>query len=131
MSDVTKVVVIIYDNYENVLVVQNQKNKSGTPEIWSLLRRDIKGKETAEKCANKAVDHDLNSIIFNLESFKLYQEQDCSVTEVFRGNLKGKTVLHKSLYDLKWINVKELDNYEFKGEDKSIIMSFVEEHRFK
>lgn len=129
MDKVMQTAIIIYDDYKNVLAVQKNKNKKGEPEIWSLISSPIKGKETPEKCISKAVEHDLDSILFNLEKFREYEKADEATSSiyVFSGNIRGKTILHKSLYELKWINIKELDNYKFVSDNIDIIKDFINE----
>lgn len=125
MNEVSKTSIIIFDDYRNILVVQKQKGKKNQPELWSFIEREIKGKETPEKCITKAVEHDLNNIIFNLEIVKEYDgANESSNMIVFSGNLKGRILLHKSLYELRWINERELELYTFSSNEKEIISDF-------
>lgn len=108
-----RVSIIIYDNYKNVLIIQKEKARKGESPLWSLPEREMKGKETPEKCIMKAIEKDLNNIIFDLDLYRTIDEgsEDCHY--IFSGVSKGKLLLHKSLYDMKWVNVSDLDQYQF------------------
>ena len=65
MGSLVKCSIIIYDDFGNVLLAERGKKNERT---WGLFGKDIKGKETDEKCISKAIDKDLKCTIFDLKS---------------------------------------------------------------
>ena len=55
MGSLVKCSIIIYDDFGNVLLAERGKKNERT---WGLFGKDIKGKETDEKCISKAIDKD-------------------------------------------------------------------------
>ena len=56
---------LIKDDFNNVLVL-NKKVTRGEEQTWSLLSGKSRGKESDEKCLNKASNKILKTIIFHL-----------------------------------------------------------------
>lgn len=118
---VARTAIVIYDSYNNVLIVQRGKTKE-----WSLVEKDIKGKETGEKSINKAVDNDLNCTIFDLSTLGEYvinEEKEESLL-VYTGMIRQHVVCHKTIKEVRWINKNEIDNYKFSGIERDILIDF-------
>lgn len=131
MHKITKTSIIIYDDYNNVLVVQRGKNNRNTPEIWSIVGKDLKGKENEEKCINKAVDNDLGCSIFNLTPFKEYviNEENNESLLVYSGIIREYIISHKTINKIKWISEREIETHQFSTNEKEILTDFFKSHR--
>ncbi|MBE6062145.1 MAG: hypothetical protein E7207_00965 [Clostridium butyricum] len=114
---------ILKDDFDNILVLK-KRVKRGEIGKWSLLSQKLRGKESFEKCINKACSKILKTIVFDLEEFKEYEISEEESLKVFTGDLKGRFVLDKSYDEAKWINIKEIDEYEFEDMDKTILLDF-------
>lgn len=123
MNKITRCSLIIKDDFNNVLIIQ-RKVKRGQPKLWSILIRDIKGKETVEKCLEKIAKDDLKGIIFNLSHVKDSHINECDVNSVYTGIIKETIVLHKDITSSKWINDRVLNDYDFIEEDKQILINY-------
>lgn len=124
MSKVTRTSIIIYDDYNNVLIVKKGKNRNTASHIWSLVSKELKGRETEEKCITKAVDHDLSCTIFNLTPFKEYKVGEEEKTLVYTGFIRETVISHKTIESVKWIGKREIDKYDFSPEEKQILSDF-------
>jgi len=124
MGKVVKCFIIIRDDFNAVLIAARGKKK--TQKLWSIFGREIKGKETSEQCASKAIDKDLNCIIFDMMPFKEYvldkDSQDISL--VYTGKVKHYINSHKDINQIKWITERELDSYDFNSDEKEILIDF-------
>lgn len=116
---------IIKDDFNNVLIIQ-RKVKRGQPKLWSILNRDIKGKETIEKCLEKIAKDDLKGIVFNLTPFKDISTSKVELKSVYTGIIKECVILHKDIADSKWINKRSLEQYDFIESDKDVLLDFFE-----
>lgn len=123
MNKIISCSLIIKDDFNNVLIIQ-RKVKRGQPKVWSLLNRDIKGKETIEKCLEKIAKEDLKGIVFNLTPFKDFVINQDESNSSYTGSIKESIVLHKDITSSKWINERSLEQYEFKETDKNILLEF-------
>ena len=56
MSNISKCSIIIYDDFNNILICKKGKLKNEHNIPWILFGKELKGKETEEKCITKAVD---------------------------------------------------------------------------
>ncbi|MGV8980823.1 NUDIX domain-containing protein [Clostridium sp.] len=124
MGQIVKCSIIICDDFNGVLIAARGKKKS--PLVWSLFGKDIKGKETTEKCITKAVDKDLNCTIFDMMPFKEYilDEQSGDTSLVYTGKVKHYITTHKDISVVKWITERELNMYDFFGGEKEILSDF-------
>ena len=128
MMKCTACTLIIKDDFENVLILK-KKVKKGQIGKWSLLSQNLRGKESDEKCLNKASNKILKTIIFDLEHYKeivLYSDSDEGI-RVYKGEIKGRFVLDKSYDDAQWVNKNKLSEYEFEDIDKLIMENFIAE----
>lgn len=123
MSAGTRTAIIIYDDYKNVLVV-HKKNKEKN-ELWSLVDRELKGKETPEKCITKAVEKELGCTIFDLNLFKEYKNNSEALL-VYTGIIREHLTLNKSISKVKWINKRDIDETPFVNNEMEIIKDFFE-----
>ncbi len=106
--------IIIKDDFNNVLIVQ-RKVKKNEPKKWDIFSRNIRGKESPEKCINRAIKEDLKTIIFDLEPFKEYviDEENQNKILVYTGCIKERIILHADIVMSKWINLKDVESYDF------------------
>ncbi|WP_321994295.1 hypothetical protein [Clostridium butyricum] len=128
MMKCTACTLIIKDDFENVLILK-KKVKKGQIGKWSLLSQNLRGKESDEKCLNKASNKILKTIIFDLEPYKefvLDSDSDEGI-RVYKGEIKGRFVLDKSYDDAQWGNKNKLSEYEFEDIDKLIMENFIAE----
>ncbi|APF23424.1 MULTISPECIES: hypothetical protein [Clostridium] len=128
MMKCTACTLIIKDDFENVLILK-KKVKKGQIGKWSLLSQNLRGKESDEKCLNKASNKILKTIIFDLEPYKefvLDSDSDEGI-RVYKGEIKGRFVLDKSYDDAQWVNKNKLSEYEFEDIDKLIMENFIAE----
>lgn len=123
MMKITACTLILKDDFNNVLVLK-KKVKKGEIGKWSLMNQKLRGKESFEKCINKACNKILKTIVFDLEEFKEYEINEEEGLMVLLGNIKGRFVLDKSYDEAKWINIKEIDEYDFEDVDKVILADF-------
>lgn len=119
MGTITKASIIIYDDFNNILIIQRGKAKSDEEAVWSLIEKDIKGKATAEKTVIKAVDKDIKCTVFELEEFKKHDD-----AIIFKGMIKERVTLHKTINDCKWVKLSDLNKYMFNETDRKIIEEF-------
>ena len=103
MGKVVRCSIIIYDDFDNVLIAERGKKNERT---WGIFGKEIKGKETDEKCINKAIDKDLKCTIFDLKPFKEY------------------ITCHKTISNTKWIAKNKLNDYNFNEEELKILKDF-------
>lgn len=128
MMKCTACKLIIKDDFENILILK-KKVKKGQIGKWSLLSQNLRGKESDEKCLNKASNKILKTIIFDLEPYKefvLDSDSDEGI-RVYKGEIKGRFVLDKSYDDAQWVNKNKLSEYEFEDIDKLIMENFIAE----
>lgn len=123
MSKTINCSLIIKDDFNNVLIIQ-PKVKRGQPKVWSLLNRDIKGKQTIEKCLEKIAKDDLKGVIFNLTHFKDIDTNETQLKSIYTGTIKESIVLHKDIAESKWVNKRLLEQYDFIENDKEILLDF-------
>lgn len=123
MSKVINCSLIIKDDFNNVLIIQ-RKVKRGQPKLWSLLSRDIKGKETAEKCLEKIAKDDLKGIVFNVTHFKDVSINENEINSIYTGTIKESIILHKDITSSMWINERVINQYDIIEYDKEILMAF-------
>lgn len=121
MGKITRCSIIIYDDFGNVLIAERGKK---TDRTWGIFGKEIKGKETEEKCIFKAVDKDIRCTVFDLEPFNEYKLTEEESLKVFTGSVKEYITCHKSINDIKWITEKEVENYKFNDEDSKILKDF-------
>ncbi|MEW9936019.1 hypothetical protein AB2T96_01090 [Clostridium butyricum] len=128
MMKCTACTLIIKDDFENILILK-KKVKKGQIGKWSLLSQNLRGKESDEKCLNKASNKILKTIIFDLEPYKefvLDSDSDEGI-RVYKGEIKGRFVLDKSYDDAQWVNKNKLSEYEFEDIDNLIMENFIAE----
>ncbi len=121
MGMVTRCSIIIYDDFGNVLIAERGKRNERT---WGLFSKEMKGKETEEKCISKAVDKDIKCTVFDLKPFKEYVVEDEKKLKVFTGSVKEYITCHKSINNIKWISKRDIEGYIFNDEDKMILNDY-------
>ena len=117
----TRCSIIIYDDFGNVLIAERGKRSERT---WGIFGKELKGKETEEKCICKAVDKDIKCTVFDLKPFKEYNLEDEEVLKVFTGSVKEYITCHKTINSIKWIGKNNIENYNFNDEDKMILNDY-------
>ena len=120
---VTRCSIIIYDDFGNVLIAERGKRNERT---WGLFSKEMKGKETEEKCISKAVDKDIKCTVFDLKPFKEYVVEDEKKLKVFTGSVKEYITCHKSINNIKWISKRDIEGYIFNDEDKMILNDYLQ-----
>ena len=113
MGKVVRCSIIIYDDFDNVLIAERGKKNERT---WGIFGKEIKGKETDEKCINKAIDKDLKCTIYTLENN--------DILRVFTGTVKEYITCHKTISNTKWIAKNKLNDYNFNEEELKILKDF-------
>ena len=121
MGIVTRCSIIIYDDFGNVLIAERGKRNERT---WGMFGKEIRGKETEEKCISKAVDKDIKCTVFDLKPFKEYVLEDEKKLKVFTGSVKEYITCHKSINNIKWISKGNIEDYIFNDEDKMILNDY-------
>jgi len=126
MGKIVRCSIVIYDDFNNVLIAQRGKVKKNAPVIWSVFGKDIKGKESGEKCITKAIDKDLKCNIFDLAPFKEYvidEEKEESLL-VYIGKIKEFITCHTEINKIKWISERDLNLYDFSNNEKEMLLDF-------
>lgn len=121
MGMITRCSIIIYDDFGNVLIAERGKRSERN---WGIFGKEMKGKETEERCISKAVDKDIKCTIFDLKPFKEYNLEEGKNLKVFTGSVKEYITCHKSINDIKWISKKNIEDYIFNDEDKMILNDY-------
>ena len=125
MSCVKSCSVIVKDDFNNILITKI-KGKKSEKNLWYIFNRNIRGRETPEKCANRIIKEDLKTIIFDLKEicdFKVNEEENL---RIFSGTLKEKITCGTNITSLKWVNKNELSNYTFAEGELEKINAFFE-----
>ena len=120
MAKISTCTLIIRDDFKNVLILQ-KKVKKGEVDSFSLLTQKLRGRESEEKCVNRAVKDSLKSIIFDLEKLQNYKLNDEEETAVYVGQLKERIVLDKAYKDCKWISKKQIHDFNLDETQKEIL----------
>lgn len=117
--------IIIKDDFNNVLIIQ-RKTKKSEPKLWSLCSRAMKGKDTTDKCLDKAAKDDLKSVLFDVNPFNelVVDEETGDSIAVYTAIVKERVTLGNDVVASKWINKRNMDSYEFNEIDKQILLSF-------
>ena len=123
MSNIVRTAIILKDSYNNVMVVQRGKKSTGE---WSLVGKEMKGKEDPEKCITKAGYKDIDCAIFDLEPFGEYviNETTGEKLMVFTGVIRQYIVVHKSINQVKWISKAQLEELQFSPVEKQALIDF-------
>ena len=126
MTQIVSCSIIICDDFNAVLIANRGKGKKGSQNPWSIFSKDIKGKETTEQCIMKAIDKDLKCTLFDLTTFKEYtfDTESGNASLIYTGKVKEYLTPHKDINKIKWITERELDQYEFAGVEKDILLDF-------
>ncbi|MDV4149479.1 NUDIX domain-containing protein [Clostridium sp. AL.422] len=125
MNKIAECSVIIKDDFNNIYIVR-RKTKRNQPQLWYLVGKKIRGKETEEKCIARAVKDDLKSIIFNLKKIgeaKVSEEAD-DFAAIYVGELKEKVVYGTDIAEGKWVSIDELDNYNLAELEREKILCY-------
>lgn len=126
VGNVTRCSIIIFDDFNNVLIARRGKTKKGMPVLWSIFGKEIKGKETHEKCITKAIDKDLKCNIFDLTPFKEYVigENGGDTCMVYTGRIREYITCHTDIKEIKWVSESEIHNYDFDNLEKQMVVDF-------
>ena len=122
MSKTVGCTLLIKDDFNNVLVL-NKKVKRGEEQNWSLLSEKNRGKESDEKCIDRAVKDVLKSIPFETKFIGEY-ESDYETFKVYSAILRERIVLHKNYKECKWVGKNELDKLNLLERDKNILKEY-------
>lgn len=114
--------VIIKDDFNNVLIIQ-KKLKKGELTPWTLVTKELKGRESDEKGAHRAVREDLKTIVFDLEKIKEDKIGE-NVLVVYVGSIKERVSSNDNVENLQWVNKEKLEEYDIDKNDKDLLQSF-------
>ena len=92
-GDICKI--IIKDDFNNVLILQ-KKTKKDEISKWVLVSSELKGRESDEKAANRAVKDDLKIIVFDLEKIK-EEEINEKLLMVYTGSIRERVICADSI----------------------------------
>lgn len=123
MTKVSECILIVKDDFNNVLILQ-KKVKKGQEESFIMINQKVRGKETEEKCINRSVKDSLKSIIFDLKKVKEYPLNEEENIGVYTGVLKDKIVLDKSLKSYAWINKRQMESYNLLDFHKTVLNDY-------
>ncbi|NLK95571.1 MAG: NUDIX domain-containing protein [Clostridiales bacterium] len=126
MSKVVGTKLIIKDDFNNVLILK-RKVKRGQPESWCLIGSAVKGKETLEKCVNRAAKDTIKALVFDLEELGEYEIDNDTKEKVlvYLGNIKEKPMLDKNYVDTMWISKRNLSEYNLEDYEKNLLIKYV------
>lgn len=125
VTKITKCSIIIFDDFNNILLCQRGKGKNPKNLVWSTFGNLLTGRQTTEKCITKTIDKDLKCNIFNLQPFKEYStENPEEIHLVFTGNIKEQMTYNKEIVRTKWFSMSELENEDILPEHKELISEF-------
>lgn len=125
MPKITGCSIIIKDDFNNVFIVK-KKVKKNEIEYWYNIGKNLKGKESEEKCIARAIKEDLKSIVFNVEKIgEILKEENEEVFAVYKGEIKERTTYGNDIVDGAWINLSDLDKFNLApGEKEKILMYY-------
>lgn len=125
MSKLAGTILIIKDDFNNVLVL-NKKVKKSEPETYCLVEQKARAKESAEKCVHRSVKDSLKSIVFDLEEINDYpvEGEEEEIVKAFVGTIKERIVLDKAYIDSKWVGKNQFNNYNLSELDKKVLNDF-------
>ena len=126
MSKVTKCSIIIFDDFDNILLCQKGKGKNPKNLVWTTFGNPLTGRQTTEKCITKTIDKDLKCNIFNLQPFKEYINESIDESHlVYSGNIKEQMTYNKDIVRTKWFSIGQLENEDILAEHKEFIQEFL------
>ena len=128
MSNVKFCSIIIKDDFNNILI-SKRKGKKADEHLWYIFERKIKGRETPEKCANRAIKEDLKTIVFDLNPLCDFNVNEEETLRVFTGSLKEKITCGANITTYKWINKDDLDDYTFANGELEKINAFLIQYK--
>lgn len=126
MSKIAECSVIIKDDFNNIFIVR-RKTKRNQPQLWYIVGKKIKGRETEEKCITRAVKDDLKSIVFNMEKIgeTIINKELDEFCAIYSGELKEKVVYGTDIVEGKWVSAKDLENYDLAEGEKEKISLYI------
>ena len=126
MGKIVRCSIVLYDDFKNVLIAQRGNGRKNNPIVWGIFEKEMKGKESTEKCITKIVDKELRCNIYDLEEIKKIELDDSGEnTELlFCGKLKEKIVYSKDINEIMWLSEKNLDEVEIESAAKKKIAEF-------
>ena len=129
MNKITECSIIIKDDFNNIFLVR-RKTKKNQPILWYTVGRNLKWRETEEKCIAWAVKDDLKSIVFNIEKIgeTIIDVTLGEASSVYIGELKEKVVYGNDIAEGKWVSLKEVNNYDLADGEKEKISLYVNKY---
>ncbi|MGL4763281.1 MAG: NUDIX hydrolase [Sarcina sp.] len=123
MNNITHCEVIVKDDFNNVLIIQRKVTRN-QPKLWSLVGKPKKENETLEKCIHRIIKEELKTIGFEIQEFATYDINEEEQNIVFTCVLREKVSCHAKIIGWEWISKKDLEKYDFIGNDKAILEDF-------
>lgn len=116
MDQLTKVSAAIIKNGDKVLLCQRPKGKRHEL-LWEFPGGKIESNETEEDCIIREIQEELDVTLGNLKKLTTIQADNISITYFEATIISGKLkkIEHN---DLKWVNKKEIINFNLCPNDK-------------
>ncbi|WP_297636670.1 hypothetical protein [uncultured Clostridium sp.] len=114
--------ILLKDDFNNILLVQKGKKKS--PGDWQLVGRDKKGKETNDKCIHNVIKENLNTLIFDLDEYKVIQDSKDENYAIYIGKIKDFMNLGKGVINSEWINSERLSTMVMDDFSKKVLEDY-------
>lgn len=126
MANIGGCSVIIKDDFNNLLLVKRKARKT-EPKLWGLCAKKLKGKESNDKCASRAVKEDLSVVAFDLKEVSVLQSSDDVNHMLYVGSIKEKFVSHKDIEECKWVNIDRINELELNSYDREMILTYLKD----
>lgn len=116
--------ILLKDDFDNILLIQKGKKKS--PGNWQLVGRDKKGKETNDKCIHNVIKEDLNTLVFDLESYDFKSDAEEENYSIYVGKIKDFMNLGKTVLNSEWISRSRLETITIDEFSKKVLTNYFE-----
>lgn len=121
----------IFYNGDKFLIQQRDSDLDKYPNIWTLFGGNVDEGESPEECLRREMIEELNYKIGDVELlFAKVRVQDGKEVEdnIFAGEIELGVLEHELLegQDMKFVSVKELDDYEIFPAFKEYILEFAD-----
>lgn len=122
MKNIVGCLILLKDDFNNILLIQKGKKKN--PGKWQLVARRKKGKETDEKCINNAIKEDLNTLIFDLEEYGEFNDENNETFMIYTGKIKDFMNLGKNVISSEWVSENRIENIDIEEFSKNVVNDF-------
>lgn len=122
MKNIVGCLILLKDDFNNILLIQKGKKKN--PGKWQLVGRRKKGKETDDKCINNAIKEDLNTLIFDLEEYGEFNDENNETFMIYTGKIKDFMNLGKNVISSEWVSENRIENIDIEEFSKNVVNDF-------